>query len=151
MEKAAFIVSIISLCISFFVAGWQVYCSKKINNANLQAEFTKKIFREYMTKELPQAYALIKFPENKLSNIDCLQSALNRFRQELNFLKFSDKRFYRTFKTRAQKLEDYIVTNCDKKFDNDEQGEVLENISKMLSRIYKLINKKYQNGQIATI
>ncbi len=146
MDVAALIVSIISLCISVFVAGWQIYCSKKLNDANLQAEFTKKILKDYMTTELPEAYSVIKFPENKLSNIDCLQNALNHFRQELKFLKFSDERFYKKFKKHTQSLEDYIVINCGKEFDNDEQGEVLKNIAKKLSRIYKLVNKKYQNG-----
>lgn len=146
MELATFIVSIVSLCISLLVAGWQVLCSHRINNANLQAEFTKKIFKKYMTIELPEAFSVIKFPDNKLSNIDSLQNSLNLFRQDLKFLKFSDKRFYQKFKKRTQKLEDYIVLNCGKKFDNDEQGEVMENIAKKLSRIYKLVNKKYQNG-----
>jgi hypothetical protein len=146
MALATFIVSIVSLCISLLVAGWQVRCSQRINNANLQAEFTKKTFKQYMTIELPEAFSAIKFPDNKLSNIDSLQNSLNLFRQELKFLKFSDKRFYKKFKKRTQKLEDYIVVNCGKKFDNDEQGEVLENIAKKLTKIYKLINKKYQNG-----
>jgi hypothetical protein len=146
MEKTALIISIVSLFISLFVAGWQIYSTKKINNVNLQAEFTRELFKRYMTENLPSSFLLIKFPQNKLSGIDHLQNSLNCFRQELKFLKFSDKRFYKKFKKRAQKLEDYIVINCGKKFDNDEQVEVLENISKMLSKIYKLINKKYQNG-----
>ena len=146
MEPATLVVSIVSLCISLLVAGWQILCSIRINNANLQAEFLRKILKKYITIELPEAFLSIKFSDNKLSNIDSLQNSLNHFRQELKFLKFSDKKFYRKFKKRTQKLEDYIVLNCGKKFDNDEQGEVLENIAKKLSRIYKLVNKKYQNG-----
>lgn len=146
MEKISLIISIVALFISLFVAGWQIYCTKKINDVNLQAEFTRDIFKRYMTQNLPQAFLVIKFPKGKLSGIDHLQNALNCFRQEIKFLKFSDERFYNKFKKRTQNLEDYIVLNCGKKFDNDEQGEVLKEISKKLSKIYKLINKKYQNG-----
>ena len=98
MDKVALILSIISLVVSLIIAIWQIISAKRINNVNLQAEFTKEIFKRYVTNDLPKAVSIVAFSNGKLSKIDLLQNSLNSFRQELTFLRFSDNRFYKKFK-----------------------------------------------------
>lgn len=146
MSIVSLILSIISIVISLAIAIIEIIRAKKINDLNLDFELFKDIIKKYLTSIIPNAYQDISFPNNQLSKIDSLQSALNSLMREVVFFKYSDLNFYKKIKGAIQRLEDFIVVNEGKKFDLDEQREISEKIYNQIKEIYKIFEKKYKNG-----
>ena len=146
MEIAALIISILSLLISSVIAIVDVASNKKINDVNLEAELSKDIIKEYLTKVFPQAVSKIYFKKRKLTNIVPLQNGLNNLRNRLKFFKYCDNSFFYELKIKTQALEDYIVNNEGRAFSAEDQVEVMGEIRRQMTDIYSLLKKKYKNG-----
>lgn len=146
LEIIAIVLSGISLLASIGIAGLEIYKNKKINDINLESEFSKDTVQLYLTKRFPEAVNEICFTGEKLSQIDNLQNCLNTFRNELKYFRYCDIKFFEKLKKKLQTLEDYIVANEGKRFDADDQTVVQKKIVDSMTDIYKTVKKKYKNG-----
>ncbi len=146
MDVLALIISIVSLVISSILANAEIKNSKKINDINLEAELSKDIIKEYLTKNFPNAISKICFKNHKLTNIVPLQTALNGLRNNLKFFKYCDNVFYSRLKDKTQTLEDYIVNNEGNTYSTEDQSDVMGEIINKLTDIYSLLKEKYKNG-----
>ena len=146
IDMAAIIISVISLCVSFLAAVWQIYSNKRINDINLESALSKDIIDEYLTKKFPDAFDEIKFIDEEFTNNLTLQNSLNDFRNDMKFFKFTDKNFYEKLTKKLQAVEDYIVMNDKKHYSIDRQGAVIDKITELLTQVYRLVGKKYKNG-----
>lgn len=146
MDIAALIISICSLLISSAIAIREIQSNKRINDINLEAELSKDIIKEYVTRVFPQSISKIYFKKRKLTNIAPLQTGLNGLRNRLKFFKYCDNTFFIELKIKTQALEDYIVNNEGRTFPAEDQGEVMDEIRRQMTDIYLLLKKKYKNG-----
>ena len=146
MEIVSLILSIVSILVAGILTIFEIKNNIKVNDINLEAELSKEIFKKYLTKNIPEAIRNISYNNNCISNIDDLQNALNEFRSELRFYQYCDKDFYNNLKLVAQKIEDYIVENEGKKFDNTDLSAVNEKIVNMVIEFYDVCKNKYKRG-----
>ena len=147
MGIASLIISIVAILLSLFATFLQIKNSKKINDINLEADLLKSLFTDSITKEIPDAYSNICFPDGVLSKTNDLQDSINQLLIKMRFFKYYDKAFYESIKEKGQALEDYIVENDGKHFEVDDYSKVTDKISMMISDIYYLIKMKYHDGK----
>ena len=143
MELASLIISIVAIFLSLLVTIWQNKCSKAINDINLEADLLKELITKPLTEEIPNAYKDLCFPNGVLSETEPLQTAITNLLEKLRFFKYYDAHFYSEIKKKGQALEDYIVSNDGKHFDNDDMSKTLDEISQMISEVYFLLKSKY--------
>jgi len=143
MEVIALIFSFVAIVISIV----SIREAKKLNDINLQSEYLKSIYFDYLTNKFPQARKKLRF-DNKsiLKDIEFLQEELIDFRKELFFYKYIDGQFYESIKMKIQTLEDFIVENEDCFFAEDKKYVFYSKVDELMGEIYKCLEKKYKNG-----
>ena len=138
------ILSILAIIISVATAIGEFIWNRAINATNLESEFYKEIYFQYLMKKIPKARQEIRFNENKIQDVESLIDTLNNVRQDSLFFKYKDKQFYIKLKDELQSLEDYLVSISNKKMDSDEFSIANTEINKKIELIYEIIMKKYK-------
>ena len=139
------ILSILAIIISVAVAVGEYRWNKKINQTNLDAEFYKEIYFEYLMKRIPCARQAIRYNNEKVEDTGELQDCLNDLRRESLFFRYKDRDFYDKLKSLLQEFEDYLVTNS-KGMDADEFSSFNNRMNKYIEEVYKIIMTKYKGG-----
>lgn len=138
------ILSILAILISICTAVGEFIWNKSINTTNLEAEFYKEIYFEYLMKKIPKARQEMRYNDDGIKDIETLLDTLNTMRQDSLFFKYKDKNFYNGLKEKLQDLEDFLVLNSNKKIDFDDYIVVNNEINKRIEDIYEFIMKKYK-------
>lgn len=138
------ILSILALAISIITAIIEYVWNKAINITNLESEFYKNIYFDYLMKKIPEARQEIRYNNGKVCDVVKLTDVLNDMRQDSLFFKYKDKGFYNSLKQKLQNLEDYLVKSNDKEMDADDFVEFNSEINCKIEEIYDFIMKKYK-------
>ena len=147
MEVVSLIISSISLIVTSLFAFFEIRNNTKLNKINLESEYIKEIYKDYLTVQIPTARNQILFDaKGNLTDVRMLQSCVNEMRRKSRYFKYADNKFYVELKKLLQDLEDYLVQNEGKFFQPEDHNEVLNHIEKKLGEIYTHINNKYKNG-----
>ncbi len=138
------ILAILAIIISVATAVAEYVWNKNINVTNLEAEFYKEIYFDYLMKKIPEARQEIHYNDSKVQDVEKLTDVLNNMRQDSLFFKYKDKPFYEKLKRLLQELEDYLVENNNKRIDADDFTIVNSTINLKIEEIYEYIMMKYK-------
>lgn len=138
------LLSIIAILISIFSIFFEYVWNKKINRINLEADFFKEIYGDYLMKEIPNARNYFHYNNHILSDTGDLIDVLNEIRRSSLFYKYKDKKFYIDLCVCLQGLEDELVGKEGKIFkDDDDYTEFISGINKDIEKLYSIIMNKY--------
>lgn len=116
------LLSILAIIISVFSVFFEYYWSQRINRTNLEADFFKDIYGDYLMKKIPAARTVFHYSNHILSDTDDLIEVLNDIRRSSLFYKYKDKKFYKKLCTLLQGLEDKLVQNTGITLDDEYYG-----------------------------
>lgn len=136
------ILAIIAIVVSIISVVVQCFFSQKNNRTNLEADFFKDIYGDYLMKTIPEARQVIHYSNNMVTDTDDLSEVLNDIRQSSLFFKYKDKTYYQLLCNKLQLLEDKLVKKTGYMKDDDYADFILE-INKDIEEIYDIIMKKY--------
>lgn len=134
--------SVLALIFSIGSSLFEYFWNQKINKTNLEAEFFKDIYSDYLMKKIPDARNVIHYNDNIVSDTDDLIEVLNDIRQSSLFYKYKDRNFYNLLCKQLQELEDKLVSKTGQMSDDDYASFVQE-INSDIENIYDTIMKKY--------
>ena len=139
----AIVVSVISVLVAAGAAVSTYIQNNRINKINMKASYFHEIFDEYLITKIPMGRNYLRFVDDKLIDSQNLCDALSNMRSSALYFRYEDKQFYEGLKKRTQELEDYIAICGNKKFVQEEQGVVYDNIHKKIEDLYEYINNKF--------
>ncbi|MBQ3706512.1 MAG: hypothetical protein II889_01260 [Clostridia bacterium] len=117
---------------------------KRRQRTELEYEFFKNHFMDYLNNDIPNGRKLIVFEDEKLVGIDNLLDVLTRMRKDADYFKYSNNKFYKKFKKVNQKLEDFLSEGLNKQgYDNDRQSEFNRKCDRKIRKLYITITKQY--------
>lgn len=139
------VLSVLAIIISVVVAIVEYVWNKWINTTNLEAEFYKDIYFEYLMKTIPEARQEIRYNNKKIEDIDKFTNVLNDMRRDSLFFRYKDKAFYDKLKNQLQSLEDYVTQVSSKdEVDAEEFSTFTSKMSEQIEQIYDSIMKRYK-------
>lgn len=141
------ILSILAIIISIGSVLFEYFWNQRINITNLEAEFFKDIYSDYLMKQIPDARNVIHYNNNIVSDTDDLIEVLNNIRHSSLFYKYKDKNFYSQLCKLLQKLEDKLVSKTGQMSDDD-YASFIQEINSDIESIYDTIMKKYIGKKI---
>lgn len=134
--------SVLAIIISVASIIFEYFWNQKINRTNLEADFFKDIYGEFLMKKIPEARNVIHYNNNEVSGTDDLIDVLNDIRHSSLFFKYKDKRYYQLLRDQLQELEDKLVKKTGKMGDDD-YAEFVQEINQDIEKIYDTIMNKY--------
>lgn len=141
------VLSVLAMIISVGSIIFEYFWNQKINRTNLEADFFKDIYGEYLMKRIPEARNVIHYNNQIVSDTDDLINVLNDIRQASLFYKYKDKEYYKLLCNELQGLEDKLVQKTGKMADDD-YAEFIQEINTDIEGIYDIIMKKYIGKKI---
>jgi len=147
MISLELLLSIVAIIISIGSIFFEYFWNQKINRTNLEADFFKDIYGEYLMRRIPEARNVIHYNAQKVSDTDDLINVLNDIRQASLFYKYKDKIYYKMLCEKLQGLEDTLVKRTGKMSDDD-YAEFIQEINTDIEAIYDIIMKKYIGKKI---
>lgn len=132
--------SIISSIICFIITFLQ---NKKINKINMNARIYSEIFDEFLIERIPKARTYLRFESNRLVDSDQLSDTLADLLNTILYFRYADKKFYELLHSQIQDIEDFVLECGNKKFVQEEQGRVFDQIQEKLEKLYKIVNDNY--------
>lgn len=132
--------SIISSIICFIITFLQ---NKKINKINMNARIYSEIFDEFLIERIPKARTYLRFESNRLVDSDQLSDTLADLLNTILYFRYADKKFYELLHSKIQDIEDFVLECGNKKFVQEEQGRVFDQIQEKLEKLYKIVNDNY--------
>lgn len=132
--------SIISSIICFIITFLQ---NKKINKINMNARIYSEIFDEFLIERIPKARTYLRFESNRLVDSDQLSDTLADLLNTILYFRYADKKFYELLHSQIQDIEDFVLECGNKKFVQEEQGRVFDQIQEKLEKLYKKVNDNY--------
>lgn len=139
--------SILAIIISIGSLFFEYFWNQKINRTNLEADFFKNIYGEYLMKEIPEARQFFHYNNHELSGTDDLIEVLNKIRQSSLFYKYKDKDYYNVLCNKLQDLEDKLVKKTGK-ISDDDYADFIQEVNNDIETIYDIIMKKYIGKKI---
>jgi hypothetical protein len=136
-----------AIMISVFAVFFEYYWSQKINRTNLEADFFKDIYGDYLMKELPEARRVILYSNHVISDTDDLIDVLNEIRRSSLFYKYKDKDFYEKLCNQLQELENKLVNDTGKVIEDEHYVEFTKAVNQDIEHIYDTIMNKYIGKQ----
>lgn len=135
--------SILAVIISIFAVFFEYYWSQKINRTNLEADFYKDIYGDYLMNKIPEARRVILYSNHVISDTDDLIDVLNDIRHSSLFYKYKDKNFYEKLCSQLQKLEDKLVKDTGVIIEDEYYVDFTKTVNKDIEDIYNTIMDKY--------
>ncbi|MGX7202408.1 hypothetical protein BCR22_07460 [Enterococcus plantarum] len=135
--------SIIAVIVSVVSLFWQNYKENKHHKANLESEYFKEIYLDYLVNEIPKARKPIVFSNGKIIGTDQMIEVLNNIRQDSLFFKFEDNKYYDQIYSKLQSLENKYVESSDVNMTNDEFSKFHSETDSSMTEIYRIITNKY--------
>ncbi len=137
------VLSIIAIIISILSVLFEYLWNQKINRTNLEADFFKDIYGDYLMHKIPEARNVIHYNNQIVSDTEDLIEVLNDIRRASLFYKYKDKKFYKDLCGKLGILEDKLVEKADKTLDNDDYSDFIQEINSYIEDIYNIIMNKY--------
>lgn len=138
------ILSILAIILSITVAVVEYVRDYNINKVNLESEYYKELFKDYLLYDLPKARKYIRFNSaDKLVDTDNMINELQNLLQDSLYFQYSNQQFYQELKKIVQQFEDYLVQQSGEIFDAQEKQDVYKKIQDYIVQIYEHISKGY--------
>ncbi len=137
------VLSILAIVISILSVFFEYFWNQKINRTNLEADFYKDIYGDFLMSKIPKARNVIHYNNQIVSDTDDLIDVLNDIRHSSLFYKFKDKKFYKELCNQLQGLENKLVSKTGKTLDNDDYLDFIQEINSDIEVIYNTIMNKY--------
>lgn len=141
-EVIAIVISGCSLIITGALTIAQIIIGNRNNNKNLMASLIQEIYRDSLTKTIPEGREYIHYDGEKITGVDKLMDAISSVRRHSLFFKASDRSYYDEIRKKCQGLEDYL-NNTTKKYSSSEFNVFLNEVDKEIEDIYSSISDKY--------
>jgi len=145
-EDWALIISIVSLLGSFAISIWTFRQNRRLNSINLQSDYYKKIFENYLLKDIPIAVRLIFFkPDGKLDkDYKELNKVLLEMLEDCTYFAYANNVFYEKLRESILEIDDKLVEISGTiVIDSNRQNEFIYSIHQDMQSMIKLINKHY--------
>lgn len=139
--------SILAIVISVSCAIFEYFWNQKINKTNLEADFFKEIYGDYLMTKIPKARQYIHYNDGNVSDTDDLIEVINNMRHSSLFYKYKDNEYYKLLCKQLQHLEDILVSKTGSLSDDD-YVEFVQEVNADIESIYKIIMKKYIGKKI---
>ena len=139
-----FIFSTLAIVVSVLAFVFEIIGNFKINNINLEAEYVRIIFNPYLLNEIPMCRERIKHDGKKVLETKVLAKKISDMRRDALIYKWKDSKFYNKLKSELQALEDELSKHLNKEMSKEDYLDFERNINEKLSRVYRMIEKKYQ-------
>ena len=136
------LLSIIAIVISIGSVFFEYFWNQKINKTNLESDFFKDLYGEFLMRKIPEARNVIHYNNQIVSDTDDLIDVLNDIRHVSLFYKYKDKKYYKLLCSRLQNLEDKLVQKTGRMLDDD-YAEFIQEINSDIEEIYDIIMNKY--------
>lgn len=137
------ILSILAILISICAIFFEYFWNQKINKTNLEADFFRNIYGDFLMNKISKARNIIHYNNQKISDTQDLIDVLNDIRHSSLFYKYKDKSFYNLLCERLRTLEDKLVSKTDKILDNDDYSDFIQETNSDIETIYNIIMNKY--------
>ena len=141
-EIIAIAISGCSLIITVALTIAQIIIGNRNNNRNLIASLIQEIYRDSLTKTIPEGREYIHYDGHRITGVDKLIDAISSVRRHSLFFKASDKSYYDEIHKKCQRLEDYL-NNTTKKYNSSDFNAFLNEVDKEIEDIYSSISDKY--------
>ena len=138
-------ISIIISLIAVITAIIGVLIERHGSRSQLQSNFFADHFKDALSRRIPEARKKIQFVNEELKDYEELQNVLSELRIDADYFKFANPWFYRLFRYRNFKVEDYIgqALNSAQHFDQQRQKHFEKVLDRKLHHLYKTITRKY--------
>lgn len=142
------IIALIAVIVSLVAIVLSILAMKQttnINKTNLQAEYFKKIFFEYIVDFIPEKAMKLRYTNGKLDENyrDLIEVVMEMF-QNSKFFSYAKQDFYMDLKKECEVFEDVVLEIAGRRtYVIEEQKNNLVNINTELQKIVELINKNY--------
>ncbi len=135
-------ISVIALIVSLLNA-WYTYKQKENHNRiNIRSTYFEKAFDQHLLVNLPEARKYLRFSsKGRLADVEKLSGALSDLRQSALYFMYANNSFYEELRVNIEKLDDYIQDCGNKRFDANQQINVLKDVQEMMQSIYDCIDK----------
>lgn len=142
-EHISTLLSIIAIAISIYA----VLYEKKINNNNLQADYYKEIFGDYLKNSIPEVSSKLSYDGNgrlERSYRDVTRVLFEMY-AHCGYFKYVDNDFYEQLKNEIQAFDDLSINKASESIrEIENQTKSLIELHQQIERIVQLINKQYQ-------
>ena len=135
------VLSILAIIISLASLFWQSFKNEKHHRTNLEAEYYREIYWDYLLKKIPEARQKIKFSQDKVTGTKDMTEVLNLIRQDSLFFKYKNKKYYDKLIKKIQGLEDMYINPT--VTDSDGFARFHLDTEKIISDIYEMITAEY--------
>ena len=136
----ALVISILSIVLTVL----QYMQSQKLNDINMEAEYFREVFDEYILKKIPTATKKIEFINDSLSSsYKELSGVLIELKGNIGFFKYRNRNFYDDLIDNIYAIDDYLVGYASKKMSISEQKRYCVNLEKRISDLYTSIFNFY--------
>lgn len=109
----------------------------------MNARIYSEIFDEFLIERIPKARTYLRFESNKLVDSDQLSDTLADLLNTILYFRYADKKFYELLHSQIQDIEDFVLECGNKKFVQEEQGRIFDQIQEKLEKLYKIVNDNY--------
>lgn len=137
------ILSILAIIISIISVVFEYFWNQKINRTNLEADFFKGIYGDFLMNKIPKARTVIHYNNQIISDTDDLIEVLNEIRRSSLFYNYQDQKFYKRLCKHLQSLENELVSKTGEILSNNEYLEFIQEINSDIEIIYNIIMNKY--------
>lgn len=107
----AILISLVALLVSIFTPAFEYWWNKKMNKANLSADYYLNLYGKHLFDDMPKAREFLHFSDNELSGVDKLIEVLREIRTKSLYFKKRNNSFYKKLCENLQNFEDYLVSN----------------------------------------
>ena len=133
------VLAIIAIVISMI----SIIIQRKGYRSQLRNDYFRDHFKKALDSELPSLRKNLCFEDEQLKGYQEFQQKLSSIRNGAVFFRYANPLFYRWFKRRNQKVEDYIAKPLNKRYDETRQRQFFRILDWKMYRLYHSITKKY--------
>ena len=144
LDYLAIAISILAL----FIAWYDIIHQKKMNRANLQADYFREIFGVYLKEKIPNAGKKLCFGSN--GKLDKSYKSLTKVMFEMirkcGYFRYVNNNFFVELQDKVKELDECMVELANEVVtDREGQNKILLEIHKKIEDIFNLVNKEYEN------
>ena len=145
LDVVALIVSVVSVFASFILTKIELAHNDKTNSLNLENEYFRKVFTDFMVNNVPSARSALYVTESGiLSGKQALINELHNIMKQSLYYKYADYEFYDKMCDKIQELEDFLVDG----YNEIDSNSITDMIDSYIESIYLCLHNRYQGDSM---
>lgn len=144
-DIVAIVISVVSLFISVILTVLSYRQNEKFKYIDLEAEFIRKLFKDYLVTKIPTCRDLIRFNSSgNLVQDVTLSNTLNDMRRSFDYFRYLDKAFYEELIKYIHTIDDLLVNSHNHQHPTSHERQLLLNkLDTEIESLYTLVSEKY--------